>query len=123
MSKEDFVEKCRQAANRLHHLSMRYSGALMELVRGEPVGFIPLGHPGLSEARDLIDLILFTRAEINGLSKCLIAAGVLKAEDVQKQFAEEYKWFAEQKAKMLKVKISDTGLVYELGDPRYRNPN
>ena len=43
-----------QAANRLHHLSMRYSGALTELVKGQPILALPSNHSGLRELRDLI---------------------------------------------------------------------
>ncbi len=34
---EDMLHK---AANRLHHLSMRYAGAMTELSRGQPVSFL-----------------------------------------------------------------------------------
>ena len=50
----------RDAAERLHHLSMRYAGAMQELISGKPVGLMPSNSPGLKEARDFIDLILFT---------------------------------------------------------------
>jgi hypothetical protein len=99
-------EAMRAAANRLHHLSMRYAGALVELLGDKPVGMIPRGQPGLREARDFIDLILFTRAEINALTKLL---------EITKAFAAEYEWFAQQKAKFLGVGLNDAGLVFRVG--------
>jgi hypothetical protein len=120
MSLEEAAAKARHAANRLRHLSMRYSGALVELVRGEQAGFLPTGHPGLREARDFIDLILFTRAEVNALARLLIDAGLLTAEQVQAQFAEEYEWFAQQKAKALGVEVHDHGLTFKADTARER---
>ncbi len=108
-------EKMQAAANYLHHLSMRYAGACLELVQGKPVGMIPKGYPGLREFRDLADLILFTRAEINALTKLLLDAEVVTADQVTTAFAEEYRWFANVKAKQLGVGISDLGLVYKVG--------
>lgn len=116
------------AANRLHHLSMRYAGALVELLKGEKIAFLPDKHPGLREARDLIDLILLTRAEINALTQALHETGLLvtdgQAADVAGVAAkpitlqrwndivtENYKWFTEQKARFLNVGVSDDGIV------------
>ena len=44
----DAREASRQAADRLHHLSMRYAGALVELAQGKPVGLLPKGYPASS---------------------------------------------------------------------------
>lgn len=109
------IEAVRRAATRLHHLSMRYSGALVELVHREPVGFLLKDHPGLSEARDLIDLVLLCRAEINGLTRCLCDAGVLDAERYSRQMAEEYEWLTREKAKFLGVEVTDAGIVIKPG--------
>lgn len=105
-------ELIHRAATRLHHLSMRYGGAIVELAQGRPAGLLPQGMAGLREARDLIDLILLTRAEINGLTKLLLEAGVLKPDAVVRQYAEEYEWFCQEKAKFLGVEVSDAGLVF-----------
>lgn len=113
MSLEDAAAKARHASNRLHHLSMLYSGALIELLQGEQVGLLPTSHPGLREARDFIDLILFTRAEINALSRLLIEAGTFTTEEVQLSFAEEYEWFAQQKAKLFGVELHDYGVSFK----------
>jgi hypothetical protein len=107
------VSRYALAANRLHHLSMRYSGALMELVSGQPVGLVPRDHPGLREARDLIDLALLCRAEINGLVKMLAAAKLIDAAAVEQVMADEYEWLAREKAKFLNVGISDEGIVIQ----------
>ena len=121
--KSEFLDNLvHESANRLHHLSMRYSGALLELLHGKPVGMIPSGHAGLREARDLIDLILFTRAEISGLTKLLLDAKVFDADKVRETFASEYEWFAQQKAKFLNVEVSDAGLVFKASDPRKDSP-
>lgn len=103
-----------EAVNRLHHLSMRYAGAMMELVKGEPVGFIHQSHPGMREARDFIDLILFTRAEINGLTRVLVEAELVSPEELEKIFAEEYEHFANEKANYLGVEITEMGLVFPI---------
>lgn len=102
-------------ANRLHHLSLRYVGALFESAQGKPVGLIPQGHPGLREMRDLIDLILFTRAEINCLTKLLCDAGLIDAEKFAVQMADEYHWLATEKANFLSVSVEDYGLVFKTG--------
>lgn len=115
MSKSKFLDDLvRQSADKLHHLSMRYSGALMELGQGKAVGLIAQGTHGLREARDLIDLILLTRAETNGLTKLLIDAKVLKLDDVRRQFAEEYEWLANHKAAFLGVEVNEHGIVFRL---------
>ena len=100
-----------QAAERLHHLSMRYVGALAEVGQGRVVGFLERG-PGTSEMRDLIDLILLTRAEINGLSKLLCDAGIFTPEKMVKEFAEQYQWLTKAKEDQLGVEVSDVGLVF-----------
>ena len=118
-----------KAAQRLHHLSMRYAGALVELLQGKPTFGMPQGHPGLREPRDFIDLILFTRAEINGLTAVLHETGVLVevgAQDVvgaairpmtmeryTEIMAEQYEWLTKEKAKFLAVGVSDEGLVFQ----------
>lgn len=108
-----------QAANRLHHLSMRYGAAMLELVSERRVGLLPSGQPGLKEARDFIDMILFTRAEINALTALLVKAKVFTTEEFQKQCTEEYKHFATVKAKQLGVEVTDHGLV--ITNPHYKS--
>ena len=120
MSLEDAAARARHAANRLHHLSMVYSGALIELLQGEKVGLLPASRPGLREARDFIDLILFTRAEVNALAGMLVESGVLSAERMQSRFAEEYEWFAEQKAQLFGVEVHDHGLTFKADTVRER---
>lgn len=121
MSLEEAAGKARHAAQRLHHLSMLYSGALIELVKGEDVGVLPTSYPGLKQARDFIDLILFTRAEINALAGLLIESGVLNTEQLQNRFAEEYEWFAQQKAKVYGVEVTDYGLKFTKDEVDRRN--
>lgn len=108
-------EAARKAGERLHHLSMIYAGAVCELAQGKPLGLIPRGFPGLSKMRDLADLILLTRAEINGLSRLLIEAGILDADTVVKTFAEEYEWLTQQKARQFGVEVDDAGLIFKVG--------
>lgn len=113
-------EAYNKAANRLHHLSMRYAGAMMELVSGKKVGLIPANAPGFREARDFIDLILLTRAEINGLSNLLVKKGILTTEEITKEFTEQYDWLTKQKAHQLQVEVTDYGLVFST-DPSKKN--
>ena len=105
-----------KAANRLHHLSMRYVGALHECAKGEKVGIIAQNHPGNREMRDLIDLVLLTRAEINGITELLVKKGITTTEELQKIFAGEYEWLTKQKAQQLGVEVTDVGLVFS-NDP------
>lgn len=114
MSKET-ERAINKAASRLCHLSMRYVGAFMEVAQGKGVGLIPQDHPGLHEVRDLINLILLCRAEINALTKCLINQRVLETESFSKQIAEEYEWFAQAKAKFLGVTVTDVGIQFNVG--------
>lgn len=110
----------RQAANRLHHLSMRYVGALHEVAMGEKVGLIAKNHPGNAEMRDLIDLILLTRAEINGISRILIDRKIVSNDKLEKIFTEEYEWLTKQKAQQLGVQVTDAGLTFT-NDPTEKN--
>lgn len=112
MTPEEAVEKCKASAHRLHHLSMVYVGAFMEVAKGQKVGLIPLNHPGLKETRDLIDLLLFTRAEISGLTRLMVDKGVFTAQEYQEQMIEEYDWFAQQKSKQFGCTVTDTGLSW-----------
>lgn len=102
----------RDAAGRLHHIGMRYVGAIAEVARGRTFGFLPAGDPGVHECRDLIDLMLLTRAEINGLSKLLVDAKVITPSQLEHEFTEQYNWFAEVKAKQFGVEVFDGGLRF-----------
>lgn len=115
MQNPETYQAMRLAAERLHHLSMRYSGALVELVEKQPVGLLAQDHPGLKECRDFIDLILFTRAEINALTRLLVEATVFSTERFTKQVAKEYEWFAQEKAKQLGVGLTDYGITFSVG--------
>lgn len=118
MKKEPSAETqsaARKAGERLHHLSMIYGAAILELAQGKEVGMVPTGYPGLKKMRDLADLILLTRAEINGLTNLLIEAGVLDLDKVSRTFAEEYEWLTQQKAKQFGVGVSEHGLVFKVG--------
>lgn len=105
-----------RAANRLHHLSMRYVGALQEVACGQKVGLIGKNHPGNKEMRDLVDLILLTRAEINGLTQILVNAKLITLEAFEKLMTEQYEYLTDVKAKQLGVEVSDVGLVFK-NDP------
>lgn len=101
----------RLAAKRLTHLSMRYAGALVDLVCPNPPRLILQGHPGLRETRDFINLILITRAEINALTKVLIEKGITTPDRLAEVMADEYEWLTKEKARFLNVGVSDEGLV------------
>lgn len=101
-----------KAANRLHHLSMRYVGALLEACTGsKSVGFLPANHPGLRQCRDLIDQVLMCRAEVNGLMQMMHDAGLFPEEKYLEVMAEQYEWFAQTKAKFLGVEVTDVGIT------------
>ena len=108
-------EAMRKAADRLHHLSMRYVGALLEACTGTAVGLLPKDHPGLRECRDLIDALLFTRAEINGFTKLLHEKGILDLDEWGRNLAEQYEWLCQQKAEFLGVGVDDAGLIFKGG--------
>lgn len=105
-----------KAANRLHHLSMSYSGAIAELATGQQIFGIPQGHPGLHQTRDLIDLVLLCRAELNAMSKLLVEAKVYSEEQWHDAVVDEYEWLTDTKAKQFGFEVTDTGL-------RFVNPN
>lgn len=111
-TKNDFL----RAANRLHHLSLRYVGALAEVAKGQPVGALPAGYPGISEMRDLIDLILYCRAECNVLTAVLLQMNppAISLPDLQKMMAEEYEKLAQEKAEQLGCEVFDGGLVFKV---------
>jgi len=102
------------AANRLHHLSMRYAAAVLELALGRPVGMVPQGYPGLKEFRDLADLILFVRAEMNANTRLMVEAGIITAEQAAIAYTEEYDHLTKAKAEQLGVGVNDAGLIYDL---------
>lgn len=77
MTTEQLQAEMRKQANRLHHLSMMYVGAVAELAEGKPLGLIPKDRPGLKTTRDVLDLMLFVRAEMNGLTRILMEAGIV----------------------------------------------
>lgn len=108
---------------RLHHLSMRYGGAVAELGRGHHLACLHSSVPGLREVRDLADLVLITRAEINALTALLLRAGVFDAEAFARQAAEEYEHLTEAKAGFLGVEVTDVGLVVRRKEPEKRNPS
>ncbi len=109
-------EAMEKAANRLHHLSLRYVGALVEIAKGQPIGLLPRNYPGLREGRDFIDLILFTRAEINALTHCLHEARLLDLEKFTARCAEEYEYLAQVKAQFLGCQVTDAGLSFSRGE-------
>lgn len=111
------INAVKKAANRLHHISFFYAGAMYELVHGKQVAFVKDGTPGLSTTRDLVDLILFCRAEINGMTKLLIDKGIITQEEYHERVAEEYEYFAQAKARHFGAsESSDAGLVFKKED-------
>lgn len=100
------------AAQRLHHIGIRYVGALAEVGRGREVGLLPAKDPGVHEMRDLIDLLLLCRAELNGLTKLLTEAGALTSDQIAKEFTEQYTWLADTKARQFGVTIIPGGLQF-----------
>src|SRR5262249_16774987 len=113
---EDVRHAVADAANRLHHLSMRYAGALVEAAAGYPVGMLARSRPGLREVRDPIALVLLTRAGTTRLTRLCLDAGLFTAEAFARQQAEQYDWFARAKAEFLGVETTDAGLVFKNPD-------
>lgn len=109
------------AANRLHHLSMRYVGAFAEIAQGKEVAFLPTGTHGVRELRDLIDLLLFCRAEVNGMSNLLVRKGLITEEEFAEVMEEQYDYFTKVKARFLNVGVTDNGIVYD--NPLYGKNN
>lgn len=104
-----------KAANRLHHLSIRYVGALIEAATGTPVLMVPSSNPGIRECRDFIDTILLSRAEVNGLIKVLVDKGLITQEEWRKVVTEQYGWLTKTIANNLGVTVTDTGLMITQG--------
>lgn len=111
----------KKAAEHLHHISMLYSGCIWEMANGKGLIGLPQDHPGLSNVRDLIDQILYCRAEVNALTKCLVDTGLITAEQYTKQVAEEYEYFARVKAKKFGCKVTDYGLEFNIQPPHTQN--
>lgn len=99
-------------ANKLHHLGMIYVGAVAEVAQGKVVGVLPADNPGVHNIRDLIDLVLFARAEINGLTNLLVRRNIVNEEQLNREFAEQYRYLAQTKAKQFGVGVNDLGLVF-----------
>jgi hypothetical protein len=116
MNQAELQAKMKGAADRLHHISMIYGAAIVEVAKGEKVGALPVTYPGLHAFRDLCDLILFTRAEINAISKVLIDVRLVSAERLTRTMTEEYEWLANTKALHFGVTVTDVGLDAEVKD-------
>jgi hypothetical protein len=101
-----------RAANRLHHLSMLYAGAAAEVAMGKEIFGLPNGYPGLRKFRDLIDLTLFCRAEINALTALMVKAKLFTTEEYTKEVTGQYNWLTEQKEKLYNVISTDAGLKF-----------
>lgn len=105
-------------ASRLNHLGMIYAGAMAEVAQGHPVTFLPLDAPGLKQVRDLIQLVLFTRAEVNGLTNLLIEKELVTLSEVEQQMEDEYEWLAAGKVRQFSdllgvdIHITDQGLSF-----------
>lgn len=110
------IDPSNPGASRLNHLGPLYVGALAELGQGRPVGILPHDAPGVALTRDLIQLILFQRAETKALVKLLSDLDLLDLEEYSQQCQDEYEWLAQGKAQDigkrlgLDIQITDTGL-------------
>lgn len=104
-------QACARAANRLHHLSMIYGGAIVEVAQGRDVGLLPIDHPGLKTVRDLADLILLTRAEISALTRLMVDRGVFTSAEYTRQATDDYQYIAKCKSEQFGVELSDVGIV------------
>lgn len=111
----------RLAAERLHHLSMRYVGAFAELAQGKEIAFLPDGTPGVSQMRDLIDLVLLCRAEVNGLTNLMHKAGIITEKDIAVEMTEQYEYYTKVKARQLGIGVTDVGITYD--NPLYGKNN
>lgn len=103
-------------ANNLHHLTMIYLGGFAELARGKEIMFVAANEPGVKKTRDLLDLVLILRAEINGITRLLVQTGLVTEDQISREYAEQYEWLAKQKAGQFGVEVSDVGLVFK-NDP------
>jgi hypothetical protein len=104
-------EKLSKWAQRIHHLGMRYVGAVAEVARGKPILFLGVGEPGVHEIRDLISLILLQRGEINALTKLLVEKKVFTEEEFTKEVADQYEWWVNEKAKQFGIEVTDFGIT------------
>jgi hypothetical protein len=98
------------AANRLHHLSMVYAGAMVELATGKPQQMIPSTYPGLRRTRDYLDLILLCRAEINAFTALAIKKGLFTEDELTIQCIDEYNYITECKEQLFDIKVTDYGI-------------
>lgn len=98
-------------ANRLAKYRSVYAGALAELGSGRPIGLLPKDWPGIMLVRDLIEKVLLTRAEINGLSKIVVEAKLVTQERFDQIMAEEYAWLADAHEKLTGYKAHEAGLT------------
>lgn len=110
------LDPAHPGASRLNHLGTFYAGAIAELGRGHPITLLQDGVPGLDLVRDLVQLVLFQRAELNALTKALSEAGHLDPKAFGQQCEDDYEWLANAKADHigqvlgLDIKITDRGV-------------
>jgi hypothetical protein len=103
----------RYHAAKLNHLGMLYAGSIAEVAQGRPIFGLPHDHPGLPMVRDLLQLVLFTRAELNAVTKLLRVQGVTDQE-IESAIAEEYEWLTAEKARQFGVRVTDLGIEVEV---------
>lgn len=111
------VANMKRAANKLHHVSMAYVGAMKELATGQPIFGLPADHPGLHMMRDMIDLILLTRAEINAITNILVGNRLMTLGQFTMQVTEEYDYIIKIKGEQFKCEVTDIGLIYKIENP------
>lgn len=107
------VARLRSESNRLHHISMIHAGDFASLpwAPGAAQGMVPYGAPGLKGVRDVADIALVLRAEMNALVALLIRKGVFSQEEWVRQCIEDTMWLTEAKEKQFNVRATETGLT------------
>jgi hypothetical protein len=88
---------------------------MYELATNQEIVALAQNHPGSKVCRDLIDLILLCRAEINGITRLLVDSGYLDHRKFVRQMKEEYDYLTDVKAKQFGFTVTDVGLQYNVG--------
>lgn len=107
------IARLQAESNRLHHLSMVYAGDFAQLpwAEGAATGIVPYGTPGLKGVRDIADIALLVRVEVNALVNMLVRKGVFTSEEWVRECIEQTQWFTAQKEQKFNVKSTAEGLV------------
>lgn len=113
----ELKQRAAKSINRLHHVGIRYLGAMVEVVTGQKIMFVPADRPGVHELRDFISLGLILRAEVNAITKILIDNKMVTHAQLLEGVTAEYNQVCKEKCHQFGFEVDDLGIILKPNDP------